>query len=241
MPNITFYPDANPESTSVDGNVTRNIYPNGTTWTLCRGGVGTSAIDSGAFGPIIDILCNYSHTSWAYLIRSYFLFDTSALSALGNINIIAVVLSIRGKSKQDLPGIAPNINIYAAVPASNTALVAADFAIAQFGSTPFCDTPITYANWNVSDYNAFAFNASGIAAINKTGISKFGARNANYDVSGSDPALVTNEYSQLVGYFSEQGEGYKPKLVVTYELAALTGPYPIIGGHHIINSLGDRR
>jgi hypothetical protein len=58
-------------------------------------------------------------------------------------------------------------------------------------------------------------NGSGIAAISKTGISKFGLR-SNYDATGTAPTWASLADTYLQGYSSEQGTGYKPKLVVTY-------------------------
>ena len=75
----------------------------------------------------------------------------------------------------------------------------------------------TYANYSISGYNDFTLNANGIAAISKTGISKFSARNANYDVAASSPPWVDSGLSSLYFYMAEQGTGYKPKLVVTYD------------------------
>jgi hypothetical protein len=58
----------------------------------------------------------------------------------------------------------------------------------------------------------------GIAAISKTGVSKFGLRNANYDVAQVTPPSANKQEAILNGYTSEQGTDYKPKLVVTYTI-----------------------
>jgi len=81
--------------------------------------------------------------------------------------------------------------------------------------TRFSDA-ITYGAFAVG-YNDFVLNAAGLAAISLTGVSEFGIRNANYDVPDLAPAWGSgNAETYLLAYASEQGEGFKPKLVITY-------------------------
>jgi hypothetical protein len=210
----TFYPDANPETSSVDGYAYTG--PAGeSSWSTLVARAGNAAVDSVAVIYAVYIMSEATSPQWRYLYRSIFLFDTSSLP--DDAVISAATLSLYGKAKYDNLGISPNINVYLPNPASNTALVAADFNVANWGSTPLCDSPIPYAGWNLAGYNNFALNAAGLAAINKTGISKFGTRNVNYDVAGSTPAWSSFKDSSLETYGAEQGSGYKPKLVVTYE------------------------
>jgi hypothetical protein len=142
----------------------------------------------------------------------------------------------------DSLGIAPDLNIYSSNPASNTALVAGDFD--SLGTTAFCDTPILFTNWGTG-YNDFALNASGLAAISKTGVSKFGLRNANYDVADEldpnnhDPSWSSDTTSAVSPWYSEKGEGYQPKLVVTYTTSGVD--YPVATTSNLsINPIIDR-
>jgi len=89
----------------------------------------------------------------------------------------------------------PDIDIYTSTPAINTSLVAGDYQ--QIGSTSQTGAPISYADWSTTGYNDFTLDAVGLGNINKTGISKFGVRNANYDVSGSPPNWDTENVSYL--------------------------------------------
>jgi len=207
----TFYPDAHTETSSVDGRVYAG---DGTaqTWASLHDGTGWTAEPSVTGTSIVYIGSHATTSKWTYLVRSFYLFDTSSLP--DDAVISAATLSIYGYNKQDDQGWTPNICIYSSNPASNTDLVAADYTTP--GTTGFSNT-ITYAGWSTTGYNDFTLNSSGIAAISKTGVSKFGARNANYDVANSPPSWVASKTSMLLGYFSEQGSGYKPKLVVTYE------------------------
>ena len=217
MSSATFYPDADPETSSVDGRTQRYVAA-GDTWGNIRDLSGSAAYDAeNTSAPIVLVYSDDETNKWRQIIRSLFLFDTSSLP--DDAIITGATLSIYGTADTiDKAGWLPNINIYASIPASNIALVAADYV--QIGSTPLCDTPITYANWNTVGYNDFILNAAGLAAISKTGVTKFSARNANYDVGNSAPAWANAQYSGLYGYFSEKGEGYRPKLVITYTIPA---------------------
>jgi hypothetical protein len=211
----TFYPDANPETTTVDGYVSQ-YDGNGVTWAAIRDGAGSEAGDSVDGYAIGQIYADDESNKWRMIRRGIFLFDTSSLD--DNATISAATLSLFGRDvypKDDPAGWLPTINVYSSAPASNTALASGDFD--SLGTTAFCDTPVTYANWNQA-YNDFPFNATGIATINKTGVSKFGAREAKYDAANSAPAWSNQANSYFGVFFAEKGTGYKPKLVVTYSI-----------------------
>jgi hypothetical protein len=72
--------------------------------------------------------------------------------------------------------------LVSASPASNTALAANDFD--DVGSTEL-SSQVTYPV-STGGYNDFALNASGIAAISKTGVTKFAFR-SGHDINNSVP------------------------------------------------------
>ena len=208
----TFYPDADPETTSVDGEV-RHVYSSPAVaedWAVLIAAIGNLARDATTTSTI-EIGSGGVSNKWDTLYRGILLFDTSSLPDGSSISDARIKLY--GQSKFDNLNITPNINICAALPASNIGLVGTDFATLE--STPFCDTPITYANWTISGWNEFILNAAGIAAISKTGITKLGVRNANYDVAASAPTWSSVKGSGLVWYASEQASGKKPELIIT--------------------------
>jgi len=209
----TFYPDANPETTSVDGYVSQSYGSGpGNTWANAIAGAGTGCDDS-SVDATQYIYAASTTGRWCELWRLIFLFDTHGLGS--GTAVSAATLSLRGADKADTLGITPNINVYSSAPASNTALANGDFD--SLGSTAFCDTPITYANWRTdATFNNFALNATGIVAINTTGITKLGTRNANYDVAASPPVWKKDAFAYLDVWSADMGTGYKPKLVVTY-------------------------
>ena len=208
---LTVYPDANPESTSVDGNTGAQIAS--TTWASVRSSAGNYSSDSGSYSFIVGFRSTTTTDEWGELYRGVFLFDTSALTASAEIS--ATTLSLYGQSKSDNLSVTPNINIYTSTPASNTALTGTDFS--TLGTIAQCDTPITYAGYNTSGYNDFTLNATGRGNVSKTSISKFGARNVNYDVDNVAPSWSSNVWSLIYCYMADNGSN-KPKLVVTYTI-----------------------
>jgi hypothetical protein len=214
---LTTYPDADPETTTVDGMVAQEYALGaGVVWSTIRAGAGTYAEDSVADNSVVYIRPDSGTNKWREIDRGIHLFDTSSLTVWSAIS--AAVMSLWGTSKADDLSISPDVDIYVSAPASTTALATGDFD--SLGSTSQTGSPITYTNWGIAGYNDFTFNATGRGNISKTGISKFGTRNANYDVSGTAPAwsYSAGTYrSKMQAYFADQtGTTNDPKLVVTY-------------------------
>lgn len=211
MATLTVYPDANPETTSVDGWAQRDTVVE--TWATIIAGAGNNSLDTEASGNLVSFNPDTTAGNWILLRRFIVLFDTSALGASANIS--AGVLSVEGNGKLDLAGLAPTIDVYTSTPASNTAIVNADFT--QTGAVSQTGSPMAYATWSTTGYNDFTFNATGIGNINKTGVSKFALRNANYDVAGTAPTWGATARIQFAGYSADQaGTSSDPKLVITY-------------------------
>lgn len=209
---LTVYPDADVESTSVDGTVTRSGVNE--SWASIRGGAGTAAAPSIDGSHIFLISCSASANQFDFLRRSICLFDTSALGA--GTSISNAVISIFGYAKTDDNSFAPNTNIFGSTPASNTDLVSSDFSQTQ--DVAFA-TAITYANWSTVAYNDFTLNATGLAAIAKTGISKFSVKNDNYDAANSAPVWSSGMGMAVNGWFADAiGTSTDPKLVITYTI-----------------------
>lgn len=206
----TFYPDAHPESTSVDGMVGHQS--SGLSWADLIAAAGSIAEDDDATEYVIYIQSRSFLGSWRYLYRSIFLFDVSALSGQ---TVTSATFRIKASLKSDLLGITPNVNLYSSAPATDTALVAGDFD--SLGTTPYCDTPVEYADWTNGEWIEFELNADGLAAlqaaIDGDGIFKTGLRNANYDVAGVEPNWNgAYQWSYLIGQFADGSS--PPELIV---------------------------
>jgi hypothetical protein len=210
---LTVNPDPNPETTSVDGLLTMIVSPG--TWAQLRDGAGNTADDSTASTFIMRIGAHSNTNEWNVLSRSVFLFDTSALPSSPVVS--DATLSVMGNSKADAEGWAPNIDVYASNPASNTGLTATDYT--SFGSTSLTGSPISYASFDVSGavYTNFILNATGRAVVSDTGVTKLGLRNANYDVANTPPTWVAFGTTRMSAFYAEDsGTSRDPKLVITY-------------------------
>ncbi len=213
---VTYYPDADPETTSVDGYVCHDV-AEGVAWATLRAAAGTFFNDDSFSYYYYFSFCHDTNL-YQRIQRSIFLFNTAALPDICTIS--GATLSFYGTSKSSIGTAFVNsrTNIYSSAPASNIALAAGDFD--SLGVTSF-STAIPYANWLTTApfWNDFVLNASGLAVISKTGVTKLGVRDQYYDADGNAPTWAASNYHQAGGYFSEQGTGYKPKLVVTYTVS----------------------
>jgi hypothetical protein len=216
---LTAYPVP---GTTTDGWAASNGETN-LSWSAIRGRTGDAHDNTSAYDTYILIRASGTgNNSWQYLYRSIFLFDTSGLTSAATIS--ATVLSLYSTAATDGAVILPDIDIYTSTPASNTALANGDYS--QLGSTSQTGSPITYVGWNTVGYNDFTFNSTGRGNVSKTSISKFGARNQNYDASNSLPNALATDFSYLVGYFSDNaGTTSDPKLVVTYTVPSLASGF----------------
>jgi len=214
----TFYPDADPETTSVDGYA--EAQGTDLAWSTIVAQAGSSGNDYQT-QLLLDRDCGGNPGVWNDLSRLIFLFNTSSLGA--TVNISSASLSLYGNGKGNGSGGGQNLNIVSSNPSSNTALVAADYNLAKFGSTRFLASDYLYASW-ANSYNSLTLNSSGISNINKTGISKFGARDAN-DIDNSNPGCTAYAaMSYLAAYSAEDpGTTRDPKLTVTYTVPITVG------------------
>lgn len=225
---LTKYPNAQGDSgqNTVDGSVQTNYgFDSGKTWDQIRNGPGTQAFSNRTTGSACSLASDLTSNTWQWIIRSIFLFDTSSLGA--DANITNAVLSLYGYDKTDDLSISPTTDIYTSNPASNTSLIPADYT--TLGTISQTGSPIAYSNWSVA-YNPFTFNSTGISNINKTGISKFGSRNANYDTADSPPTWLQAAESGVGTYYADEtGATKDPKLVVTYNVGFVRSFGAIIG------------
>ena len=212
-----FYP-AGGANSPVDGPIFMEI-PTGGNWATMIAAAGSEALPTTTGTRFIGYEMWPSSLLYDIFWRSIFLFNTATINT-DTIN--SAVISLYGTNKYNEANSSPDINIYSSAPAADNDLVPGDFD--SFGSTAF-SSAISYASFNTSGYNDFTLNASGISNINKTGISKFGARNANHDVAGSVPDWVSEGYDRLEGYYADQtGTASDPVLTIVH--TAETPPPP---------------
>ena len=208
---LTAYPDPDPETATVDGYVQRNVAG---TWGSVRDGAGTGAGPSAAFEEDAYVSATTITDQYGLMRRGIYLYDTSSLGSSATIS--ASIMSTFGAAKSDLGGVLPTYNMYSSAPASNTNLDAGGADFTTIGATAYA-TAITFANFSTTGYNDLTMNSTGIDAISKTSISKFGTREATFDAANSAMPWASGRYVQFKGYFADQtGTANDPKLVVTY-------------------------
>jgi len=208
----TFYPDANPETTTVDGGVLRGSVDQA--FSDIRGGAGTGHTDSET-DMMVNILASTTSNQYQELQRCILLFDTSAIPDSATIISAKLYFYIRAKTDGLSAGSSDNSKVIcvASTPASNTDLVNADYA--ELGTTSFGESA-KQDDLTESAFNSITLNATGLAAISTNGITKLGLR-YKFDVDNTTTGITwaSGQRIQLQLDTSDQGVN-KPYLEVTY-------------------------
>jgi len=208
----TFYPDANPESTSVDGRV-RHIDTAGLSWAAITSAAGNASDANSAISRAYAIRADGNTDEWDLIDRGIFLFDTSAID--DGDTVTSATFSLVPSTVINEGSVA-GLNVYSSNPASDTNVVNGDFD--SLGSTEF-STTVNSSDLTTEVYEDFILNASGIAAIDETGITKLGTREANYDATAIAPTWSSG-LDEIVNVYNadETGTDKDPKLVVVHSL-----------------------
>jgi len=212
----TFYPDAGTGSTTVDG---RAYYYDvaGGTWATARGAAGTGATTASATIKIFGIFADTNSNEFDELQRFIATLNTAAINT---DEISAATFSIKTATSAVTDDFGSSaVGLVSSNPASNNDLVAGDYD--SLGTTRFA-TDITLASMSDSTYFDFTLNATGIAAINKTGITKLGCR-MKRDIDNTAPTWGSDEESSVKCYQADEaGTASDPKLVVTHAPGDIT-------------------
>ncbi len=215
----TFYPDADPETTSVDGRTGRDVDP-GVDWSVLRSGAGVFNSDTAA--TLVASLGTLSTTNkWATMQVAMALFDTSAIADTDTID--SGILSFFGSSKVD--NFAQSVVVTLSNPASNTAIVNADYDDHVTDMTPeISASRITVADWSTTAYNDFALDADGTGNVSKTAITKFGYLFSG-DFDNVEPTWVSSVGGNAQSHSADvAGTTNDPKLVVVHSVAVNNPP-----------------
>lgn len=210
---LTAYPDAHPESATVDGYVERSGVDE--TLTTIRAAAGNTFDDSIAANYFARLTASTTTDQYAASTLSIYTFDTSSIPDTDVVS--AVVFSLFGASKQNTLG-SPDLNITSpgTAPGTATALANLDYDRAA-SQTPIYGT-VTYAGFDATDtvYTDITLDANGIAHINKTGVTGFAAQLSwMYNSTGLTWSSGAN--SRLYAYYADEtGTSKDPKLVVTH-------------------------
>lgn len=210
-----FFPNADAETTSVDGKATHTAggLGSGVAWATLRAGTGTSSSDAVADELAARWVADNVSNQWRIQDRGFFLFDTSALTSGATISAATLSLYVHIlTAPTDATASKRELRVVSSNPASNTGLTGTDYA--TIGSTEFGH--ITYGSVSIDAYNDVSLNASGLSNISKTGISKFGTL-SGADMDNSAPTWALFDVLAYQIKFAEaSGTSTDPKLTVTY-------------------------
>lgn len=202
----TFYPEAH--TASVAGDWT--CYNTNTSWAATHDA--TAGNNTLSNETNLDIISYKVSAGEWYIRRGFLNFDTSSLTAGATISSAVLTLYETGKNDGDNDA-QGYITLVDGTPASATVGVNGDFD--QVGTTHLSnDQDITGITDNAT-YD-LTLNASGLAAISKTGVSKFALREG-HDLENS---AITSSYNRSEPAAADYaGSTNDPKLVVTFTTA----------------------
>jgi len=209
----TFFPDANPETTSVDGRVSETTDAD---WATIRAAAGDDSNPNGGTMPV-KILVSSDGLEWSQIDRAIMLFDTAPLASGF---IASAILAITVQLKND--DHTADVSLVESSPASNTNLVNADYA--QVGTTKQAsDVSIASITADSVTATTFTLNATGITSLTSTHpISKFGLR-IDLELDDNEPSKTANEQSRIIPFTAEEAEAgdERPVLTVTWTVPIL--------------------
>lgn len=208
----TFYPDANPETNTVDGYFRNSTGgETGEASILDSASLLSSYSDSSANEIAIGIQCGDNVGNYQNSNKSLYLFNTSSIPAVATIT--SADLAIYGSNLAYYNGNDTRGYVVTVNPASNIQLTGNDTAC--FGTTHYSDLIYMYDSSWVWSYHSFPITAygisSGIIGKGASAITKLG-------IKPSCQGWTVSASCNFGAYFSEQGAGYKPKLTVTYSV-----------------------
>lgn len=213
---MSFFPDPNPETTTVDGiAIQQYTSGSGQPWATIRAAAGTAASNNLTSGQIAGWVADNASTRWTLIFRSLFLFDTSVITSGATVSAASFIFSIINRlvpnPAQNAAGNRSDIYLVSSNPASNTSLTATDFS--TVGSTSFGS--LAYAS-ATGGRRTITLNGSGLANITTSGISKFGLR-IGADQLNTAPTWFSNEQNFYTAYFADNtGTASDPELSVTF-------------------------
>jgi len=227
-----FYPDPHPETSSVDG--WANHWITAYTFAVIRGNTGQLAGPNDASNYGINLTSTTASTKFNNMARSIFLFDTSAIPADATITAATFGVYIASKLN-DLAMTEAHaaLALVGATPATNTALVAADFNLDYWTMTAYA-TDIPYTSVNTSAFNTMSLNAAGLTLLNASakgagGMAKLGLT-FGVDRLNETPNWVSSKTSRYEIYYADSANDPYLDITVAYtETMAVKDKVSVVG------------
>jgi hypothetical protein len=171
-----------------------------------QGGLETTTLDR-----IAALDASTTSNQYDQLHRSVLNFDTSSIPDNATITEAALFLWVNFKNN----ALGSNdLHISGHTPASTASVPATEFG--NFGNTSFGS--VAYADVITGQYTEITINSTGLAAINKTGVTSLGLR-LEWDINNSTTGLVwaSGATTRYEAYFADDATR-KPRLVVRYSV-----------------------
>lgn len=206
-----FYPDANAETNSVDGELSQSGA--NLTWSALTNGAGSSFNDSATSITAASYASTATSNRWSVIKRGVYDFYTASIGAGSTITSATLYLTGTAKTNS-FPSGGASAYLCKIAPASHTGLAASDYA--TIDKTLQSDGGFLYSAWDSAGLNSFALNATGLGNINKTGNTSLCTASANDQVSSAPSWSTTKDTSLSAASADTAGTSSDPKLTVTY-------------------------
>ncbi len=210
----TFFPDPDPETTSVDGMAGRTSTDQ--TFADIRAGNGNTNSSNANPKTLARLTSSGTTDQYQRMIRGFFFFDTSSIDDGDTID--AGIFSFDATAKQDAFSL--SISLVAGTLASNTDIVNGDYQGTVGNTTKFA-TDVTIASITTAGatYTDMTMNATGRSNVSKTSITKLGTKQSA-DADNSEPTWADTVDSDVIARMADfAGTSSDPKLVVTHTAA----------------------
>ncbi len=217
----TYYPNADTESTSVDGGVSNE----NSSWNAGHDATTGSGVGANDTDANDDVRTQRYETGGFFTIRRlFFLFDTSSIPDTDTVSSATYSVYVTGVNNDDNDG-DDWLTIVQSSPAANTAIVSEDYDQDGAITNPTEGTSARKDLTTItsSAYLDFSLNSTGLGWISKTGVTKLGVREG-HDVINSQFITGADRINRVMVRMADQaGTASDPKLVVEHTFAAV-GP-----------------
>lgn len=208
----TFFPDADPETATVDGRVGRSVVTEA--WTTIRTSAGNSVQDAETSGRSAWIQTSTTTDQFNEMWRGIYLFDTSSIPDTDTIDSAIWSLMTVDRARTLLS--TTNVRLTTSNPASDTSLVTGDYA--NVGTAAIA-TDVAWDSFTNEVYNDITL--TDLTVISKTGVTKLGTR-MQADADDAQPTWGSDDQIYIQPYLADNaGTTKDPKLAVTHSAAAV--------------------
>lgn len=201
----TFYPDADPESASVDG----RVWTSNASWASARGAT-TGTVNDNTTSNTVGV---YFTGGLYYVLRGFYLFNTSSLPDTDTVSSATLSPCTDAEGYNDD---SDSLHAVETAPASNTALASGDIDSVVFTTLG----SVTIASISNNSCFDIALNATGLTKISLTGVTKLGMISGR-DLSNTAP---TGLNARNVYWAEQTGTTNDPLLTVVHAAAGGGGP-----------------